>query len=179
MKKDSLDILFSTIKEDLDINTLPEGHQQRFLDKLNAEQPKQKRLGFLLRIASVIVVVLALGSFLVVKQANIKKTGLATVSPKMAETESFFIATINNELKKLKNQENAQTKEIVEDALLQIKQLEKDYSLLESDLLQSNNDKRIVFALISNLQNRIDLLQEVLQTLSDIKTINKQSYENI
>ncbi len=189
MKKDKIDQLFKNTQGDFDVKELPFGHQQRFLNKLQASTQSVRRKDednsksgtwkMVFRVAAIFAIVFVAGNFLWSIQIQQDPTGLASVSPKMAQTESFFISAINKELQTLKEEETAETKKIVEDALFQIKQLESDYAKLEQDLLLNNNDKRIVFAMISNLQNRIDLLQEVLQTLSDIKKINKHSYETI
>ncbi len=178
MKKDKTDTLFNIIKSDFDMLEVPSGHQQRFLDKLqNNKVRKSASWKTVLRIAALFVVIIT--SVFFVSQMKVRKTGLAAVSPKLAQTESFFITTINKELKSLKEQENQETKKIIEDALLQIKQLESDYAKLKKDLARNNNNKRIVFAMITNLQNRINFLEEVLEKLSEIKKINKNTYETL
>ena len=47
------------------------------------------------------------------------------------------------------------------------------YDQLKSDLANSGQDKRVVYAMINNFQNRIDLLQQVLEHIDAIKNLNE------
>ena len=53
----------------------------------------------------------------------------------------------------------------------QIETLENKYEQLKEDLSESGDDSRVIYAMISNFQNRIDLLQNVLQKIEEIKPL--------
>ncbi len=55
--------------------------------------------------------------------------------------------------------------------------LEENYILLTVELEKSNEDKRIIYAMISNYQQRIEVLQTLLQQLDEIKQIKAISDE--
>ena len=172
MKKDSIDRLFENLQGDFDIHETPGGHKKRFIDKLNeVEKPSVKKLNWWkpLSIAASIAVLIAVGSMFL--KTNPSETDLASVSPEMMQTQSFFTSTINEELETLKSLTSPEAKELVDDALFQIDILEREYSGLKKDLLQSGNDKRVIYAMISNFQNRIDLLQEVIEKIEEIKNL--------
>ena len=94
----------------------------------------------------------------------------------MKQTQSFFTTTINEELATLKSLTDPEAKNLVEDALKQIEILEDEYNGLKKDLAESGNDKRVIYAMISNFQNRIDLLEQVIEKIEEIK--NLKAYRN-
>jgi len=182
MSKDNIDKLFENLNNEFDVEIPNLGHQQRFLDKLNnqdkivaAETPGRNLWKPIISIAASLVLMFAL-FFGTQQEASAKD--LASVSPEMAETQNFFTATISNELAKLNNETSPETKILVDDALKQIETLESEYELLKTDLTESGDDKRVIYAMISNFQNRIDLLQKVLQKIEEIKQLKQNNNEN-
>jgi hypothetical protein len=183
MKKDTIDNLFKNLEGSFNIEETPKEHQHRFLDKLN-EQSKSIKLekynGFpvrkLLAIAAVFAVIVTIGSLFVNTEAT--AADLASVSPEMEQTQSFFTSTINRELKTLTDFNNPDSKYLVQDALKQMDILEKKYKLLKTDLVESGNDKRVVYAMIQNFQNRIILLEQVIEKIEEVKNLNIQKNEN-
>ena len=182
MSKDNIDKLFENLNNDFDIEVPNLGHQQRFLDKLNnqskvatAKLPKRNLWKPVLSIAASLVLMFAL-FFGTQQEANAKD--LASVSSEMAETQNFFTSTISDELAKLNNETSPETKILVDDALKQLENLEAKYESLKEDLTESGDDKRVIYAMISNFQNRIDLLQNVLQKIEEIKELKQTTNEN-
>jgi hypothetical protein len=182
MNKNTIDELFESHKGKFDIHQTPEGHQKRFLDKLNAAQANaapeaRSRSNWWrpLSIAASIVVVIGLGFSLLKSPAPSGE--LASVSPEMEQTQTFFVTTINTEIEKLKSFETPETKVMIEDALNQITKLEEEYQLLKQDLIVSGNDKRVIYAMISNFQKRIDLLEQVVVIVEEVKNLKMNDNE--
>ena len=176
MKK-NIDTLFKELEGSFDVHETPTGHQSRFLEKLNTsreEAPKGISWWKSLSIAASIALLLAVG-YIQLKPKTIEGD-LASVSSEMKETQSFFTTTINEELKTLQSFEAPETKKLVDDAMLQLTILEKEYETLKKDLVQSGNDKRVIYAMITNFKNRIDLLQQVIETIETIT--NYKNNEN-
>ncbi|HET7361517.1 MAG TPA: DUF4179 domain-containing protein, partial [Salinimicrobium sp.] len=73
---------------------------------------------------------------------------------------------------------NPQTEAVINDALEQLEILETDYKKLKTDLAESGQDPRVIYAMISNFQQRIDVLKNVLETVENINEQKQQSYEN-
>ena len=65
--------------------------------------------------------------------------------------------------------------DIVVDALFQIELLGQEYEQLKLELEASGDDKRIINAMISNFQNRIELLQNVLEQIDNVKQNSEQN----
>lgn len=183
MSTDNLNKLFKDLKDQFDLEEPNSDHTKRFLNKLNKNSSnvsnnKSKSRNIwkpLLGVAASIVLIITL--FITSNQQDTVRD-LANVSPEMAKTQSFFTSTISEELKKLEQQSNPETKIIIKDALIQIKKLEIDYENLKGDLTKSGDDNRVIYAMIKNFQNRIDILQNTLKHIESIKQLNKLNNEN-
>ena len=104
---------------------------------------------------------------------------LASISPEMKETQTFFTNAIALEIDKLQQETSPEFKQLVDDALEQINKLETEYEKLKLDLTSSGEDKRVIYAMITNFQNRIDLLENVLEQIEEIKQLKNSNNENI
>jgi len=173
MKDDNINQLFHQLEGEFDFNTPDLGHQQRFLDKLlnqNAEEISNKSKSAiwkpLFAVAASLVICFGIFTSLDTKQ---DLDGLAGISPELSETQSFFTTAIENELIALKAKRSPKTEQLISDALEQLDLLEKDYEKLKLDLTESGNDKRVIYAMIANFQNRIDVLDNVMQDIENMK----------
>ncbi len=189
MKKDNIDLLFESLDETFDIETPNEGHQHRFLEKLQQQQKQQNIVELqpkakpfwkpILAIAASIVLCLSIFNVLQSQESELRD--LANVSPELSKTQDFFTLAIENELATLETQRSPETEELIYDAMKELSLLEKDYNRLKEDLTESGDDKRIIYAMISNFQTRIDVLQTVLQNIEDVKQLkaNQDSHNTL
>lgn len=179
MKSDILETLYNN-KTNFDTETPPDGHEKRFLAKLENQKIKQNSKPKLRQLWLPITAVAASILLLINLSINTNATtkGLASVSPEMAKTESYFTNTIAAELKKLKSASNSETRLIIKDALIQLNRLETEYKLLVTDLNKSGQDQRIIYAMISNFQNRIEILQNTLQQIEIVKQLKNSKHES-
>lgn len=183
MDKDNLHTLFDNLQNDFDIEVPESGHQQRFLDKLNNQnkavvilQPKRNIWKPFIGIAASIALLV---SVFIGYQSNNESRDLASVSSEMATTQDFFTSAINDELEKLNNETSPEYQELKVDALFQLEILQQNYLQLRDDLNESGDDKRVIHAMISNFQSRIDLLQNVLEQIDELKQLdNYEQDEN-
>ncbi len=185
MKKDNINELFKQLENDFDIAEPRYGHEQRFLTKLNQEKetPRVSKSYFgnlfwkpALAVAATLVLCFSL---LTVFQNNDPELlDLANVSPEMSETQSFFMATINKEIAALESERSPETAELIDDAMKELKILEEVYQNLKVQLTESGNDKRVIYAMINNFQNRIDVLNTVLEHIEEVKTFKNNQNEN-
>lgn len=174
MKQNNLDTLFNSLEGQFDIADPQVGHQQRFMAKLNQLQtPPQVEASKvrsiwrpLLGVAASLALLFAL--FVTTQRLDTARD-LASVSPEMAATQKFFTSAIQTELAKLKVEEDPEFQELIVDALFQIEVLEQNYEQLKVDLNESGDDKLVIYAMIDNFQNRIDILQNVLQSIEELK----------
>ncbi|PRX51880.1 hypothetical protein [Salegentibacter salegens] len=186
MKKDTIDELFKELNFD---NKEPgSGHKARFLEKLEEETSQTKNFGGrphkkslwapMLSVAAILAIAFMIFAGFLNENSGRNSGELASVSPEMKETQQFYIQLIKTELATLETENTPGTEAIVKDALIQLEKLETEYEKLKKDLQNSGKDKRVIYAMISNFQQRIDLLNEVLEQIENIKTLKKQNDEN-
>jgi len=181
MKKDKIDRLFENLKGSFNTNETPQGHHHRFLDKLNTETKKEGKLikftfKKVLAIAAIVAIIVTVGSLFFTPEV-VTAADLASVSPEMEQTQSFFTSAINRELETLNSFKSPETKMLVKDALKQMDVLENKYETLKADLVKSGSDKRVIYAMIQNFQNRINLLEQVINKIEEVKNLNIQKNE--
>ena len=180
-QKDNLETLFDNLKHDFDVEEPTQDHEKRFLKKLNNQRvvdiPKT-RYNFWKPVIGIAASIAILISVFVGTQQEDEAYDLASISPEMAETQNFFTSTIATELVKLEKEINPETKLLINDALMQIERLENEYRTLKEDLSESGEDKRVIYAMITNFQNRIDILESTLKQIENIKQLKNNYNEN-
>ncbi|TYA71691.1 hypothetical protein [Seonamhaeicola marinus] len=183
MSKDNIDNLFDRLQNEFDIEQPALNHKERFLNKLNnqselalikEEDKLWRRLWKpLVGVAAAVILMITF----VFKSPNENGRDLASVSPKMAQTQDFFLTSINEELFKLQAEKSPEAQVIVQDAMKRLKVLEDKYENLKTDLSESGDDTRVIYAMISNFQNRIDILKSTIEKINHIKELKNQSNE--
>ena len=164
---------------------MPEGHQKRFLDKLDEALPSEpkKRLSFgLMRIAASVVILIGL-SFGAYKffntpavgpqqqvtekqQAATKLKSLGDISPDLKKVEDYYLANINLELANVKL--TPENKELFDSYLDKLEELNKEYDRLSLELTENGPNELTVSALIDNLKLRLNLLYRLKEQLKDL-----------
>ena len=178
MKNDKLDELFVNLKDDFEVHDTPEGHKKRFLEKLEGHKKSSvnsRNWWKPLSIAASVAIIIALGFTFF--DNNNPTADLASVSPEMAQTQSFFVSEFNREMNTLKGFDSPETKVLINDVLKQMNILETEYKDLRKDLVTSGNDKRVVYAMINNFQKRIDLLKQVIAKIEEVKNLKAKTNE--
>ncbi|MEP0265699.1 hypothetical protein [Dokdonia sp.] len=175
MKKDSIEQLFDRLEGQLQVAEPSSDHKARFLEKLQSTQVQEEKpvrklnwwkpLAVAASIALVFMITLS-------PKGDTEIRELADVSPEMEQTQTFFTQTIERELFELQQQTTPETQAIVDDTIKRLDKLETAYDELKDDLAESGQDKRVIYAMINNFQNRIDLLQQVLEHIDAIKNLN-------
>jgi len=186
MKNREIDINELFKDQDFDLAELANGHQDRFLEKLKHYEDSKPKNHYKLRTlwapivavaASIILVILLTGNLWAPELAT-KNTDLAAVSSEMKETQHFYSQLIKTELEKVNTAKSPATAAVIEDALAQMERLDIEYTKLKEDLNISGKDKRVIFAMVSNLQQRIDILNNVLARIDEINELKNLKDEN-
>ena len=182
MQKETIDELFNKLKGEFDVNEPIKGHEHRFLSKLKANNSVSADSVIISRfnwkpyiaIAASLVICFAIFTTM---QNEPEILDLANVSLELSETQDFFTATIEQELKTLNKKRSPLTDQIITDAISRIDQLDHEYQNLKTDLTESGKDQRVIYAMISNFQSRIDILNTVLEQIEIIKELKFNTNE--
>ena len=177
--KDNLEHIFKNLENKFDTEEPTIGHFKRFEKKLNSTKTRNSQNNsfkiWMLPIAASILLFIGIW---IGKSFSNNGLELASISPKMEETQSYFVTTIQQELESIENERNSHTEQLIKDAFIQLNKLETQYAVLTLELKESTEDKRIIYAMISNFQQRIELLQRLLAQIEDVKQLKKQQNEN-
>ncbi|MEO1031435.1 MAG: hypothetical protein AAFX55_08515 [Bacteroidota bacterium] len=160
---------------------MSEGHEARFLEKLEKELPIEKKSsGFsFLNIAASVVVLLGLsfGAYQVFKgsggkvvpednpvvENNIKSMG--EFSPELKKVEDYYLASINLELSKVEL--TPENKDLVDGYIQRLKELNDEYNKLTIELNENGPNSITLDALISNLKLRLNLVTRLKEKLEE------------
>lgn len=165
-------------KDQFDIKEPSLGHFNRFEQKLkNSKHVKIRKIKQWSMLTAAASILLLIGLSIGFNLSN-NAIELADVSPKMEETQNYFTSVIVQELEKVNAQKTTYNQQVISDALKQLNILEEDYIKLTYELRESHEDQRIVYAMINNFQQRIQLLETLLNQLDNINQIKSESYEN-
>ncbi len=174
--QDNLENIFKEFQNQFDVEEPNIGHFKRFEEKLNkGTKPNILfKLWPLIAIAASIILI-----FGIWVGASFSKSGmeLASISSEMGETQNFFVATIEKELATIEKERNPDTEQLISDGLQQLNKLEEEYQALTLELKENTTDKRIIYAMISNFQQRIEVLQNLLIQIEDVKQLKIQNNE--
>lgn len=184
MKKDTIEELFIKLEGKFDTHEPEQGHHHRFLNKLNASKgvtasAPQRKINWSksVSIAATIALLLTFGFFQLDSNPTIDEQ-VAKISPEVSKSQFYFASLIAEQIKELNSEKSPETERIIDDTMIQLKKLELDYTKMEQDLLNGGNSKLILSAMITNFQTRIDLLNEVMIQIENIKTIKNTNDAN-
>lgn len=140
--------------------SLPEGHENRFMDKLDAEKQivKSSWRHIIFRVAAVVLLALGGVAMLYFGEQHHQKTLEARLPLEIKEAESYYLAKCDEQLSHFKTYHST-TSPI--DIAEQLEKLEKEYKKLKQQMAQQSGNKRVMAALVQNLQLRLQLLEQI------------------
>jgi hypothetical protein len=163
--EDKFEQFFS--ENNFDFQDPQSGHEKRFEQKLNKPFQKSRKTSWKwMSVAASVVLVLG---FWLGSNHQKGQIELADVSPKMEEVQNYFVSTINVELKKLEKNRNLDTETVIEEALDALEELEDNYKVFIKELNYDGNTRKIINSMIKNYQQRLQILENVLQQIDQIK----------
>ncbi|WP_047545944.1 hypothetical protein [Psychroserpens sp. Hel_I_66] len=182
-EENNINKLFKNLEGNFDVDMPNAGHEYRFLEKLkqqnNVANTYNKKTNYwkpFLAVAASIV--LCFSVFALMQQQDNEFNDLASVSPELSQTQSFFTTAIAQEVASLEALRSPETEHMVNDAMKELKILELEYQTLKIDLNESGNDQRVIYAMIANFQNRINVLKTVLEHIEEVKNFKQKQDEN-
>jgi len=159
---DSLEKLFNN-NENWDFNFPNSGHEDRFLKKLN----KKTRKKFLFSMTIAASFFISFGIIFAIY--NLESEPNVKYSKEMQTTHDYFSSIVEMKKDFLKKNKNSGNKKIVEDAFLELEKLEKDFQLLEKEIIINGENEQIIYAMITNFELRISFLKTVLEKIKENK----------
>lgn len=144
------------------------GHIERFQKRLTTKSTSKTSWKWMSIAASVVLIL----GFWLGSNHQKNQIDLADISPKMEEVQTYFVSTINQEIKELEQTRSLETETIIEQALDELQELEESYQIFVKDLTKNGQQKKIIGAMIANYQQRLEILENVLKQIEIIKNPN-------
>ncbi|MDC6352565.1 hypothetical protein PP178_13470 [Zeaxanthinibacter sp. PT1] len=170
---------------------MKEGHEQRFLEKLDRahNKPRSNRINWWLMAASIIVVV-GLGIVFLQQENQVipeqqplvldekepvqqQTISLGDLSPDLEKIENFYLASINMELAELEI--SPENQNMVNDYMERLATLNEAYKELQKELNDLGPNDQTIEALIYNLQTRLDLLYKLRDKINHLKSSKNET----
>ncbi|WP_342646451.1 hypothetical protein [Mucilaginibacter sp. CSA2-8R] len=131
-------------------------------------EAKTFSLGFVLRVAAIIIVVMAVGFGAYLQSQKSTGVDLAAINPEYAKQQVQYASLIEskrNELKELAKNDPQLYREFNGE----INKMEASYKKLKHDLATSPNQERVLRAMIRNLQIQAEVLNQQLQVIEQFR----------
>lgn len=148
--------------------------------ELHQNKPKKKNFKWL-SIAASVVLLISLGvkfyptENIEIPVKEVKEISLGSVSPEFETIEKYYKNSISLEISQLEMTDG--NKEIIDNYLIKITELTKEYKSLTLELNENGVNDATIDALIRNLQLRLQLLKRLKKQLKQLKNLNKTQNE--
>lgn len=163
-------------EHEFDVHEPRAGHLDRFEKRLQGVQPKRKMPWKWMSVAASVILMIGFG---LGTMTNKTEEGLSAISPKMAEVQTYFVNTIDKEIREIEQNRTLQTEDLIEQALDDLEELEDKYKVFIKELQENGQQQKIINAMINNYQQRLEILQKTLEQIELIKNpqnINDEIY---
>jgi len=158
------------------------GHMERFEQKLR-KQPSRSlfsRIPYALK-AAVVLLLVALSSILIYEQARIyyanqRVLSLKDISNEFGEAEYYYTSLINNKYQEI-NRLNIDDPKQKEMLMIELEEMDKLFHSLQKDFQSNPNDQRVINAMISHYQLKLEVMSQIIRQLEEVNQVNNK-YKN-
>lgn len=150
------------------------GHFDRFQHKIETRKPARRINLALVAAAAAFAGIVLTGTLGVVynnsslNQFNKNELMLSMLSPELSEVENYYNGRINEKYNQINNLTKKSSPEVASEVTSALKDMTFGYYLLKKDLLNNPNQERVKNAMIEQYQVRIDMLDQILDTLKNL-----------
>jgi len=165
----------------LDSDAPRKGHEERFLQKLgrDAVEVPVRRFNFRhgLQIAASIAIILTSAIVLMKQNKSGEKMADQEVPAAMMEADMYYASQVNARYDVIRefDFENSEEKTVLLDEL---KDLESYHQQLMSDLESNPDNDRVINALIRHYQIKLEVMDQIIIQLNQVKTETSEKNEN-
>ena len=157
----------------LDSDRPREGHEQRFLQKLESlpKQVPHRRIPFrhAIQVAASIAIIVTSAVLLVRNQKNSQMASRQELPAAIMEADFYYASLVNARYDEIKDFEFTDQEE--KDLLLwELKDLEDYHQQLMKDLEANPDDERVVNALIRHYQLKLEVMDQIIRQLNQVKS---------
>jgi len=159
------------------------GHLERFAERLNMSESKQKGIQItpFLKVAAVLVIIL-LSANLYVHLRNTKSEIKETVATRtdLREASFYYTNSINSgirDLEKMASEGIGSRRELVQ-IKHELSEMDSMFVNLQAEYKANPNDERIINAMIEYYQTKLDIVNTIKTDLENVKHLKRKNHEN-
>lgn len=141
-------------------------------ERLKIKKGKVVRLSVLLRVAAVVAIVLTAGILLTIRTGQ-KGISLSSVSPQLAEMQVQYAGMISERREEIRKVEKTDPY-LYGEFSSEIRKMDTSYQRLNNELATSPNQEETVKAMVRNLQTQLEVLNQQLIVIQQIKQFKKE-----
>ena len=173
---------FDDLEPSADLWSRIEMHLPPQGEELKKKEARTFSLGFVLRVAATIIVVMGIG-FAAYVRNDVKKPkiDLAAINPVYAQQQIQYTSLIETKRTELKSISKADP-ELYKEFSSEIAKMDLTYKKLNSELANTPNQERVLRAMIRNLQVQTQVLNQqltIIEQLNREKKVQNNEIKNI
>lgn len=172
---------FDDLEPSADLWARIEKHLPAQFEAPKKREAKTFSLGFVLRVAATVIVVMGIGFALYLRGAKKEGVDLAAINPVYAKQQVHYTSMIETQRSELKSIAKSQP-ELYEQFSSQIAEMDSTYKELNSELPTSPNQELVLKQMIRNLQIQTQVLTQQLEVIgqyNEMKNEEKNDSKNI
>lgn len=146
------------MKEKFDIYELPQGHEERFLQKLSRKTSKTSKKIIMRRIlywSASVAALFALFLNIVARQTD----SLQRISETAYQSEQYYLPIIEENIKIIKSANN---EKMMQDAMSRLNNMNENYLSIRNEIIKNGQNKQLINAMIVNFDTQIEFSNNVI-----------------
>jgi hypothetical protein len=160
-----------------DTDTPADGHEERFLQKLQRVPARHVNFRHVLQVAASVAIILASAFVLVRQNRSGDKVADTGIPQAVQEADIYFASEVDARYNRIRefNFENSEEKAVLLD---EMKELDTFHQQMMIDLKANPDDERIINALIRHYQIKLEVMDQIIEQLNQIKSTTSENHEN-
>lgn len=161
----------------LDTDHPREGHEKRFMQKLERQPVRRLNIRHVLQVAASLAIILASGIVIVNLDKSGDKMAQKEVPAAIMEADLYFTSQVNARYDQISefSFDDSEEKAIL---LNELNDLDAHHHQLMSDLEANPDDGRVINALIRHYQIKLEVMDQIIIQLNQIKLETSENHEN-
>jgi len=163
--------------------SLPAGHEDRFLAKLNEyhQVSSKPKLNYW-KVAAIVVPLCMLSAYFFLEFNPLKQSApevnLSDYSPELGEAENYLAYVVKEKTKQVQSMKNKENQTIINHSLNELDSLQSNYNQLLIDLKESGGNPQVIKSVVTNLQLQVEVLESVMNQIEINQEIKQNYNEN-
>ena len=163
----------------LDTDLPREGHEKRFMQKLQLQRQPVRRLNIrhALQVAASIAIIITSGLVIVKLNKSGDKMAQKEIPAAIMEADIYYTSQMNAKYDQIRgfSFDSSEEKAVL---LYELQDLDAYHQQLMNDLKENPDDGRVINALIRHYQIKLEIMDQIIIQLNQFKSETSENHEN-